>query len=105
VISKTYDCLESPDLFFLGDHASSSTSSATDRVVGVFTAHDTFHDFTEKSNALSISNDGTIWVVVGRIELDGFTGEFESLCEGSARGRSRTFRGWLRVPGGKYETI
>jgi len=43
-----------------------------DGFIRVFTVYDTFHDFAEESNALSIGNNGTIRVVVGRVELDSF---------------------------------
>lgn len=44
--------------------------------MSVFTVYDTFHDSAEEGNALSIGDDGTIRVVVRRIELDSFTSQF-----------------------------
>jgi hypothetical protein len=103
--NETHDCFESADLLFLSYHASPSTTFPTDRVIRVFAVDDTFHDFAKESNALSIGKDGTIWVVVGRVELDSLASEFESLCEGTPRGWARALRSCLRTARGKGETI
>jgi hypothetical protein len=103
--NETHDCLESADLLFLGYHASPSTTFPTDGLIGVFAVDDTFHDFAEKSNALSIGNDGAIWVVISRVELDSLASEFESLCEGTPRGWARALGSCLRTARGMRRRI
>ena len=103
--NETHDRFESADLLFLSYHASPSTTFLTNRVIRVLAVDDTFHDFAKESNALSISKDGPIWVVVGRVELDSLAGEFESLCESSPRGWARALRSCLRTARGKGETV
>jgi len=70
----THDGLEPADFLFLSYHASPSTTSSTGGFIRVFTVYDTFHDFAEEGNALSIRDNGAIRVVVRRVELDSFTG-------------------------------
>jgi hypothetical protein len=71
----------------------------------VFTVYDTFHDFAEEGNALSIGDNGAIRVVVRRIELDSFTSQFKGLCQGSTRRWPRTLGRWLGIARGKRERI
>lgn len=78
--SNTHDSLESADFLFLSYHASPSTTFSTDGFMRVFTVYDTFHDFAEEGNALSIGDHGAIRVIVRRIELDSFTSQFKGLC-------------------------
>ena len=79
----THDCFESADLLFLGYHASPSTTPSTDRLIRVFAVYDAFHDPAEESNAPSVSHDRAIRVIIGRVEPDSLTSQFESSCEGT----------------------
>lgn len=99
------DCFKPSNLLFLGNNASSSTSSSTNRISRVFAAHDTLHDFTEEGDALSVGNNGAVWVVVSRVELYSFTSKFESLCQGSPRRWSRPLGRLLGVSRGNYKTF
>jgi hypothetical protein len=103
--SSTHNSLESADFLLLSYHASPSTTSSTDGFMRVFTVYDTFHDFAEEGNALSIGDNGAIRVVVRRIELDSFTSQFKRLCQGSTRGWPRTLGRWLGIARGKGERI
>jgi hypothetical protein len=104
--NNTHNCFESTDFLLLSYHASPSTTSPTDGLSRVFAVNDTFHDFAEKSNALSISNNGAIRVIVGRVEPDSFASKFKSPSQGPPRGRPRTLGRRLGVAaGGKREWI
>jgi hypothetical protein len=78
--SITHNSLESADFLLLSYYASPSATFSTDGFMRVFTVYDTFHDFTEEGNALSIGDNGAIRVIVRRIELDSFASQFKSLC-------------------------
>lgn len=98
--SQTYDCFEPSNLLFLGHNASPATSSSTNGVCTVFAVHDALHDFTEEGDALSVSNNGAIWVVISRVELYSFASELKSLCQGSPRRWPRTLGRLLGVSRG-----
>lgn len=94
------DCFEPSNLLFLGHNASPSTSSSANGVGTVFAVHDALHNFTEEGDALSVSNNGAIWVVISRVELYSFASELKSLCQGSPRRWPRTLSRLLGVSGG-----
>ena len=103
--NNTHDGLEPADFLLLSHYAPPSTTSSTDGFTRVFTVYDTFHNFAEEGNALSIGDNGAIWVVIRRIKLDSFTSQFKSLCQGSPRGWPRTLGRRLGTGRGKCERI